>query len=318
MNRSLLFFLVLTALSSEIIYAQAPTPAKTYQNNPVGMQLFQVGYGLQSTNTTVDGAITLPDNSVNIKTDFGYLRYAVFFKLFNKLSGFQAVVPFVWIDADVLGVNRKNSGLGDMTFIFGTAIIGGKPLTLRQILQTPKTLGLAWSLGITAPTGSYSTDKLLNPSSHRWQIKPELGLSIPVKKFDIEFNAAAKFFTENTESPSLLSITPSKSVTQKPFFSLTNHTLYNFNQMFWISFDAAARFGGETTKNGTAEGNSQSLFAIGGSAGLIIPNIHHQFGVNYITKVAGNDYAPEGSILNVTYSYVFGPKFDETLRKIKK
>lgn len=318
MNKPVIFIILIIALSSICSYAQVPTPPKTYQNYPIGMQLFQAGYGLQTTNSTVDGAITLPNNSVNIKADFAYLRYAIFFKLFNKISGFQVVVPFVWIDADILGVNKKNSGLGDMSFVFGSAIIGGQPLNLAKFIQTPKTLSLGWALSLTAPTGSYSTDKLLNPSGHRWQIKPELGLSIPVKKFDIEFNATAKFFTENSESPSLLSIIPTKTLTQKPFFSLTNHTLYNVNQMFWISLDAAARFGGETTKNGTAEGNSQSLFAIGGSAGLIIPNIHHQFQVNYITKAAGNEYAPEGSILSLSYSYVFGPKFDETLRKIKK
>ncbi|WCT14944.1 transporter [Mucilaginibacter jinjuensis] len=317
MKKTLLVLLTMVCAASTMpSFAQQATEAKIYQNYPVGLQMLQAGYGMQNTNSTVDGAVTIPNKDVKIDVSLYYLRYATFFNFFNKTAGVQLVVPYASIDAKILGVNRKNSGFSDMMVVLGSNIIGGQPLSFAKFLQTPKETIFAWSLAVTAPTGSYSTNKLLNPGGNRWQFKPELAFSKPIKKFDIEVYAAAKFFTTNSETPSLIALKPGSSLKQNAFYSATFHGIYNLNTKFWISFDAASRFGGETTQNDIAENNAQSLLGLGGSA-TYSPGIHHQIGFSYMGRAAGDSDAPNGHMFALKYSFLFGAKMDQTIRAMK-
>jgi hypothetical protein len=154
---------------------------------------------------------------------------------------------------------------------------------------------------VTIPTGKYSTDVLLNPGGNRWQIKPELGVSVPLGKWDLEANASLRFFTKNPELPSIVQGQPSASLTQKPMPGLTSYAVYNVSRNFWISLDAAMRFGGETSKNGQAQGDAQSLFAVGAATAYTL-GLHHSLGASYVTNAGGNTYAPDGSIFSIKYT----------------
>lgn len=285
--------------------SQQATEAKIYQNYPLGLQMLQLGYGLQTTNSTIDGDIALPDKNVNVTVNLTYLRYATFFKLFNKTAGVQVVLPYAWIDATILGNEAKKSGFGDMMFVIGTSLVGAPPMTFAEIQRSQRVTTLAWSLAVSAPTGSYSTDRFLNPSNHRWQFKPELALSVPVNKFDFEAYVAGKFFAENRELPGLIPGQPTSRLRQKPFLSFTFHGIYNVNSKLWFSLDAASRFGGKTTKNEINQQDAQAVLGLGGT-GTYSPSIHHKIGLSYLTNAVGNDNAPKGSILSLKYSYIFG------------
>lgn len=311
-----LTFSVFALFFTNQAFAQQATEAKIYQNYPLGMNMLQFSYGRQSNNSTIDGDITLPNKDVDIDATIMYLRYATFFNFFNKTAGIQVVLPYVDINANFFGTKANNSGLGDMIFVIGSNIIGGKPMAFGEYLQTPKETVFAWSLATTAPTGSFSSEKLLNPSGNRWQFKPELAVSIPVSKFDIEVYAAAKFFTTNNKLPSTVLGQPASSVSQKPFYSLTFHSVYNINDKIWVSFDAAGRTGGETKKNGIAQNDSQTVLGLGGSMNYS-PSVHHKIGVSFITNAAGDENSPNGSIYALKYSYVFGGGIDKTLQELK-
>lgn len=298
------------------VFSQQATEAKIYQNYPLGMNMLQFSIGTQTTNSTIDGDITLPNKDIDVAATIMYLRYATFFKLFNKTAGVQVVLPYVDINADFFGTKANNSGLGDMIFVLGSNIIGGEPLSFGEYLQTPRKTVFAWSFATTAPTGSFSSEKLLNPSGNRWQFKPELAVSIPVNKFDIEVYAAAKFFTTNKKLPSTVLGLPASSVSQRPFYSLTLHNVYNINDKIWVSFDAAARTGGETSKNGMSQNDAQTVLGLGGSMNYS-PTVHHKIGLSYVTNAAGDENSPNGSIYALKYSYVFGGGIDKTLKELK-
>lgn len=287
--------------------AQQATEAKIYQNYPIGLQMLQVGYGRQSTNSTFDGDITLPDKDVNVTANLTYLRYATFLKVFNKTAGIQAVLPYAWIDANILGVKANNSGLGDLMVVIGSSLIGAPAMRFAEFQRSQRVTTLAWSLSVTAPTGSYSTEKFLNPSSHRWQFKPELALSVPVNKLDFEGYVSGKLFTKNEALPGMIPGQPTSALTQKPFLAFTFHGIYNFNSQLWLSVDAASRFGGETSKNGAAQNNAQSVLGLGGTL-TWSPGIHHKIGAGYLTNAAGNHNAPNGAVLSLKYSFIFGLK----------
>ncbi|WP_055092424.1 transporter [Flavobacterium aquidurense] len=311
-----LYATLIFLMTIQMAVSQNATEAKIYQNYPIGMQMLQGGYLLQTTNSTIDGAITIPNRDIDINAHIGYVRYANFFNLAGKTAGVQVMLPYVNIDADILGYNANKSGMGDIMVVLGTNIIGGDALSFPQFLQTKKQLALAWSLAVTMPTGSYSDSQLLNPGGNRWQFKPEIALTVPVDNWDFEAYLNAKFFTRNNALPNLLpSGTPSK-LEQKAFYGLTLHAVYNFNQKFWISADAAGRVGGETKKDGIAQEDSQSVAGVGGTFNYS-PSLFHQFGINYITAAGGNDYAPNGSLFTVKYTYVFGGGMKKTMQALK-
>lgn len=314
MKRYILLFLV--TVFGVAANAQLATEPKIYQNYPKGMQLVQAGYVLQSTNSTIDNAVMLPDNSVDVKAHIGFIRYANFFSVGGKTAGFQVMLPYVGIDASILGQQRNNQGIGDMLFVFGTNITGGNSISFLQLLQQSKNTTVAWSLGITAPTGKYSSGTSLNPGGNRWQFRPELALTVPVDKWDFEAYVNAKFFTRNNAFPAVLPGQTPGELTQQPFYGLTMHAVYNLHKAVWLSADAAGRLGGQTAKNGVKQDNSQSQIGIGGTLNFT-PGIHHQIAVNYLSNAIGNDYAPQGSIFSLKYMYVFGAGIDKTIKALK-
>jgi hypothetical protein len=298
---------LLTSLSmtGAELYAQQPTEAKIYQNYPKNLQMVQVGYALQTTNSTVDSYITLPSKNINVDVHAGYLRYARFFDFYGRTAAVQVVLPYAGINADILGVSAFNDGFGDATVVIGSNIFGGPSLSMQDFVKTPKQSALAWSLAITTPTGSYSSDKLLNPSSNRWVFRPEIAFTVPVNRFDFELYASTSLFTDNNQPPSLQSASSSYSLQQDPFYGFTFHTVYNVNRDLWVSFDATSRLGGKTSSGGVDDNNAQSLLALGGTVTCTLDNTH-QFGASVITSAAGNDHAPEGTVYSIKYSYLFG------------
>lgn len=311
-----LYSTLIFIIAVQVCISQNATEAKIYQNYPLGMQMLQGGYLLQTTNSTVDGAITIPEKDINVNAHIGYVRYANFFNLGGKTAGVQVMLPYVNIDADILGYNANKSGMGDIMVVLGTNIIGGDALSFSQFLQAKKQLALAWSISTTMPTGSYSESQLLNSGGNRWQFKPEIALTVPVDNWDFEAYVNAKFFTRNNALPNLLPSGKPSVLDQKPFYGLTLHAIYNFNQKFWISADAAGRVGGETKKDGIKQDDVQSVTGLGGTFNYS-PSMFHQIGINYITAASGNDNAPNGSLLTIKYTYVFGGNIKKTMQALK-
>jgi hypothetical protein len=120
-------------------YAQQLAEAKTYQSYPYGVSMVQVGYMSQTSNTTVDNAVTFPNKNINVGVDAYYMRYVNFFKIGNTGGGIQMVLPYTQINANFLGVPAKNSGVGDAVVAFGTAILGSTPpLTFTEFAKKPR------------------------------------------------------------------------------------------------------------------------------------------------------------------------------------
>ena len=300
-----------------IVHAQNATEAKIYQNYPRGMQMFQTGYLLQTTNSTIDGNISLPKNTIDVNAHITYLRYAHFFNLGGKTTAVQVMLPYAIIDANFLGKDADQSGFGDLMIVLGGNILGGESLPFKEFITASRKTALAWSIAVNAPTGKYNEEHLLNPGNNRWQFKPELGLSVPLGQWDLETYFGVKFFTDNTNNVHLNPKASSSTLSQKPFYGLTFHVGYNFNSSLWASFDAASRYGGETSINQENQNNAQTVLGLGGTI-TYSPSIHHQIGVSYMTNAEQNNYAPQGALFNLKYSYVFGGQIRSTMKQLKQ
>ena len=112
-------------------------------------------------------------------------------------------VPYIWgdISGNVFEEARSvtRSGVGDIKLRLAVNLIGGEALTPKEFMKrTPRTT-LGASLSISAPTGQYDPDKLINIGTNRWAFKPEIGLTIPHGRWMFDVFAGVWLFSANPD-----------------------------------------------------------------------------------------------------------------------
>jgi hypothetical protein len=115
----------------------------------------------------------------------------------------EASVPLAGLGGSVSGtiVHGSTTGVGDSSYTLATLLKGGPALSVEQCAGYKPTTTVGISLTISAPTGQYNPNKLLNLGSDRWSFKPEIALSHPFgpeQKWQLDAYANAYFFTDNT------------------------------------------------------------------------------------------------------------------------
>lgn len=103
--------------------------------------------------------------------------------------------------------------------------------------------------------------RLMNISSNRRAFKPEIAISQPLGNWFADASACAWFFTGNSE-----------------FFQV--HAGYNLPPGFWLTGDATYYMGGETSLDGVANNDRQSVTRVG--VALSVP-----MGDEFSAKLAG-------------------------------
>ena len=86
-----------------------------------------------------------------------------------------------------------------------------------------------------APTGEFHSDKLINLSTNRWSLKPEIAGSKPIgQRWLLDTYVAVWFFTANDSFyPGTL------TKTQEPIGAFQSHLSYNLRRQLWAALDAA-------------------------------------------------------------------------------
>ena len=179
-------------------HAQDMEP-RAYSASPIDTNFVLGSY------SRVTGAASL-DPSLPIKNLKGSINgslvaYDRTFELFGQQASAAVVLPF--FDADFSGevfdaskqVNRK--GLGDIRFRITESLIGGPALTPAEFVHRQPTTTVGISFAMSAPTGDYNPQHVLNVSTHRWSFKPEVGFSQPFGDFFLYGSAGVWLFTDN-------------------------------------------------------------------------------------------------------------------------
>ena len=115
---------------------------------------------------------------------------------------------------------------------------------------------LGASLTVSAPTGEYHSDKLINVGTNRWALKPEIGLSHPVGRWTLEAIAGAWFFQDNDD------FFGGHHREQDPLASVQAHVGYTFRPRLWLAFNATYYDGGRSTIDGDCERRSAVELAL--------------------------------------------------------
>jgi len=178
------------------------------------------------------------------------------FGLFGQSANAGIALPYLsghftgTIDGENAEATRQ--GIGDTKLRISVGVMGAPALSPADFAKrTPRTT-LGASLTISAPTGEYHPDKLVNVGTNRWAIKPELGLSHPSGPWTFEATVGAWFFEDNDD------FFGGHLREQDPLASIQGHVSYTFRPKLWLAFNALYYDGGRTTIDGVHKDDRQS------------------------------------------------------------
>jgi hypothetical protein len=180
-------------------------------------------------------------------------------------------------------------------------LVGGPALSVADFAKYKPTTTVGVSLAVTAPTGLYSSDKILNLGANRWSFKPEIAISCPFgpeQKWAVDAYANSGFYTDNT------SYRGKGSLGQQALPGFEGHISYSFLDNLVGSVDARYSFRGETGVNGEDQGNSQRNFILGGEA-IFSLNPRNTISLVF-AKALVHENGPSVTGFSVKYDFVWG------------
>jgi hypothetical protein len=300
MNRRLLVGCFALALLSPQASAQFSNP-RSYDNSPVGINQLEISYAHVHANSSLDTSLIITGAKINV--DQGIVDYTRYFGLLHRMTWLEAGVPLAGLSGSVVGTKIQGSvaGSGDSSYSAGILLKGGPALSPEEFERFRPTTVLGMSLTITAPTGSYNANKILNLGSGRWSFKPELALSHPFgpeQKWEIEAYGNAYFYTDNA------SYHGREILRQEALPGLEGHLSYSFSDRLWASLDTRYSFRGSTLINGVNQNNSQQNFVLGSEMSVSLTSRHSlalEFG-----KAVIHRNGPSVVGFSVRYDYTWG------------
>lgn len=290
--------LIFFCLFSFSVFTQDLEP-RSYANLPKGLNAINVLYSLAHGNVIADPSLPIKD--FEISTHGLGAAYVHTFGFAKKLARVQVVVPFIHMSgnlklngADTSGVR---TGFGDTRIRLGINLIGSPALDKKDFRNYQQKTIVGVSLVASVPTGLYYDEKRINIGSHRWALKPEIGVSRRFKRVYAEAYAGCWFYTNNNE------FLIDKTLQQNPVLSFQAHACYYFKNQMWIGFDGNWFNGGKTIVDNVASGDLRDNYRVGATWSVPLAAKHSlkfQFHVGAFTNT-GYDY----DAASIGYQFVF-------------
>jgi len=275
--------LIFTAVS-DTLAAQDLEP-RAYSASPVGTSFVGIAFGRSSGDIAFDP--TLPITNAKATLYSPALGLGHTFGLFGRQSLLTVVLPYAWGNAsgDVGNQQQsvRRSGMADVKTRFSINLWGNPAMTASEFAKrTHRTLIVGTSLTMASPSGQYDNTKLINIGTNRWSFKPEIGVSYPVKKVDLDLYAGAWFFTKNKSF-----YVGHSHRSQEPLTALQAHVSYTVRRGLWLAFDSTWYGGGASIVDGGSPSGRQGNTRLGGTVSL--PLVKGQsLKVSFSSGVSGN------------------------------
>ena len=218
-----------------------------YTVSPVGVNVFSLAYAFNDGDLTFDPSLPIEDASATIHTAVFAVGRAV------DLAGRSATVlvglPIITghVEGRYLGefAVADRTGMGDLRIRIGANLWGAPARRMPEFAKTPPArVNIGASITVVAPTGQYSSQRLVNLGSNRWAFKPEGAIIRNARQWLFEIYGGAWLFTDNDNY--LNGRTRSQKVLASAQFSL-RHT---FRPGLWISGNVNYYTGGRTSVDG--------------------------------------------------------------------
>lgn len=239
---------------------------RAYSPSPVGANFLLLTFNRSTGGVTFDPTIPVTDVSAHL--NIPGLGLGRTFGIRGRQALVTAGLPYVW--GDVSGMVQESqgritrSGLADCRIKLSVNLLGAPAQTPEEFAKTQhREFLFGTSLAVQPPTGQYDRTKLINLGTNRWAIKPEVGISYPLKKLDLDFYAGALFFSENSAF-----YPGGSSRTQNPITTLQAHASYTIRRQMWIAVDGTWYVGGAASVNGGPASDEQNNSRFGATVSL--------------------------------------------------
>ncbi len=155
---------------------------RAYARVPVGFTVAIAGVSFSSGGVLTDPTLVVGNVHADVLTPS--LGVAQSFSLFGRTAQGLAALPYSWAHAtgDVGERTQRidRSGLSDMRLRLSVLLAGAPAMTPQQLAKSPRRPIVGASLTVGAPSGQYSSQRLVNLGTNRWSFKPEVALSYPL------------------------------------------------------------------------------------------------------------------------------------------
>ena len=279
-------------------------PAQTlepqlYANIPIGLNVLLIGYGHSSGAIPENTSLGLTDPNLNINSAF--LVYGRSFDVLGHNTKVDIILPYSNLDGTALEngipVTRDVQGLADTKVRVSFNIFGAPSLTLKEFASYKPDTVLGMSLQVTIPTGQYDSSKLVNISTHRWALKPGMGILKTIQEYTFEFSADAEFYSTNDEFYGGI------KRKQDPIYSTQVHVLYTFSRATWLGIGVNHYWGGEYSNDNIYSGDILQNTRMG--ATFAMPITKHQSIKLYGNKGINTRYGTDFDSIGISWQYAW-------------
>jgi hypothetical protein len=273
---------------------------RLYSNTPVGVNFLITGYTYTEGGVAFDPS--LPVSKPQLDTNSSVLGLSRALDFWGHSGKVDAIVPYTWLSgsADFEGetVDRSVSGFADPLFRVSVNLYGAPAMTLEEFGSYKQDLIVGAALQVSVPWGQYDDTRLVNIGTHRWFVKPSLGVSKTEGPWTLEATAAATFYTDNDD------FYGGHTRQQDPVYSLQAHTIRGFANGIWASLSATYFTGGSTTIDGVAKHDLQRNWRVGATLAMPVnrQNSVKVYASSGVSARTGNNY----NLLGIAWQYRWG------------
>jgi len=256
--------LLLCSAFASRLAAQEMQP-RAYIPIPAGVNFFGISYSHNSGGLLFDPS--LPVEDANVVANVSTFAFGQSLAVLGRSAQVLAILPYIQADLNgrVAGLDqyRYRSGLGDSVFRYAMNIYGAPAMTLPEFVKYKQKTIVGASITVSAPSGQYDPNVLLNIGANRWAFKPELGISRALGKWVFESAAGAWLYTTNKD------FYGGAVRSQAPLGSFQAHIVRILTHRSWAAFDGTFFTGGRSNVNGADKADYQGNTRIGATLGMV-------------------------------------------------
>ena len=213
---------------------------------PTGLNIVTVANSFNWGDVAFDPSAPIDEASAIIDTTA--LAFTRAFSLAGRSANAGLMVPVIGGHLEGLYLGQPAEagrfGLGDPRLRLAMNLYGAPAMTPQAFASYRHRTIVGVSVTVAPPLGQYDSTKLVNLGTHRWSVKPELGLSLGYGRWIVEAMAGVWVFTDNTD------FFGGRTREQDPITATQVHLTFKFKRTMWLAADANYFTGGQTTIGG--------------------------------------------------------------------
>jgi hypothetical protein len=231
-----------------------------YTVSPVGVNVFNLGYVFNTGDVAFDESLPFDEASARIQTTVFSVGRAV--DLAGRSATVLVGVPFMrghleglYLDEPVAADRR---GLADLRIRLGVNLHGAPARRMPEFaVAPPARVNIGASITVLAPTGQYSSQRIVNLGSNRWAFKPEAAVIRNAGSWMFEIYGGAWLFTDNDDYVN------GRTRSQNALFSAQFSVRRTFRPGMWVSGNINYYTGGRTSVDGLFNQDFQANSRVG-------------------------------------------------------